>query len=133
MFEQINNPFINQTRQFADTALKANNLALNGLEQVVNLQVKTFEDRFAAAVAFFGEAGEVRDAEGFKALLPKTAQLAKDNLESVYHAGQEILNQTLKTQEAIAELVKGQFEAVNEELAQAVPAAAKPARKPAAK
>lgn len=128
MFEQINNPFASQTRQFADAALKANSLALNSFEQIVNLQLKTFEDRFAAAVAFLSEAGEVRDADGLKTLLPKSAQLAKDNAESAYHTSQEIFSQAIKTQEAIADLVKTQVESVSEEIAQAS-AAAKPARK----
>lgn len=128
MFEQINNPFAGNARQFADAALKANSLAFNGFEQLVNLQLKAFEDRFAATAAFIGEASEVRDPEGFKALLPKTVQLAKDNLERAYHVGQEILGQTVKTQEAIAELVKTQFEAFGEEAA----GEAKPARKAAA-
>ncbi len=131
MFDQLATPFANQTRQFADAALKANALTLNSLEQIVNLQVKTFEDRFAATLAFLSEAGDVRDPEALKAFLPKSAQLAKDHAETVYHASQEIFAQTLKTQEALAELVKGQFEAVNEEFAKASPAA-KTARKPAA-
>jgi len=133
MFDQIASPFANQTRQFADAALKANALTLNSLEQIVNLQVKTFEDRFAAAVAFLGEASEARDPEAFKTLLPKSAQLAKDNAETVYHASQEIFSQMLKTQEALADLVKVQFESVSEEIANAAPAVAKSARKPGAK
>jgi len=133
MFDQLATPFAAQTRQFADAALKANALTLSTLEQIVNLQVKTFEDRFAATLAFFGEAGEVRDPEALKAFLPKSAQLAKDNAETAYHTSQEIFNHTLKTQEALAELVKEQFEAVNEEIAKVNPAAKAPRKAAAAK
>ncbi len=132
MFDQINNPFVNQTRQIADAAIKANALALNSFEQIVNLQMKAFEDRFSATVAFLGEAGEVRDADGFKSLLPKSAQFAKDNAETAYHTSQEIFGQALKAQEAITDLLKNQFEAVNDEFAKAATEAGKPARKAAA-
>ena len=51
------------------------------------------------------------DLDGFKALWPKGAQVARENVERLVSAGQEVMGHTVKTQEAIAELAKAQIEA----------------------
>lgn len=131
MSEQFNNPFANfgqfnaYGKQFAEAALKANGLAFDHIEKTLNLQIKTLEDRLNATLGFVGEAAEVQDLEGFQSLLPKGLQLAKDNAERFFNAGQEVVGTTIKTQEAIGQIVRGQFEAAAE---QAKPTPAKAAR-----
>ena len=124
MFEQFNSQFVNATKQFADSALKANSLALQNFEHAVGVQLKTFESGVSSAVAFFGEAAEVRDLEGAKAIFPKGVQLVKQSSEQFYNAGQEVLGQSLKTGEAIGQLYKAQFDAANDNVRSNVNAAA---------
>src|SRR3546814_15788637 len=90
-----------------------------------NLQIKTLEERLNATVNFVGEAAEAQDAETFQALLPRGLQLAKDNAERFFNASQEAYGNAVKTQEAIGQIVRGQFEAAAE---QAKPAPAKAAK-----
>ena len=69
-----NNPFASAARQFAQSALQANTLALQGFERIVNLQLKSAEANVKSSVAFLSEASEVSDLEGAKAAIgPNTA------------------------------------------------------------
>ena len=53
----------------------------------------------------------MRDADGLKTVLPKGVQVARENVERAVSTGQEVLGRTLKTNEAIGQIAKGQFEA----------------------
>ena len=70
----------------------------------------TLEDRANAAFAFWGEAAEVRDADGLKNLLPKGAQVARETVERSVATGQEVIGRTAKANEQIGEIAKSQFE-----------------------
>ncbi|HRY00237.1 MAG: phasin family protein [Rhodanobacteraceae bacterium] len=109
MYEQFNSQFVNFGKQFADSALKANALALQNAERLLGLQVKTVESQLNANVGFFNEAIEATDFETAKAVWPKGVQLVKESAERFVAAGQEGLGQSIKTSEAIAELVRGSF------------------------
>ncbi len=111
MYQQFNEQFAAATRQLADTAGQVNRLALESAETVFGLQLAAINERVNANFAFWGEAVEVRDADGLKTLLPKAAQVARENLESVVSTSQEVLGRTAKTNEAISELAKSQIEA----------------------
>lgn len=110
MYQQFNEQFAAATRQFAETAAQVNRLALDNAGAVFGLQLAAIEDRANATFAFLGEATEVRDAEGLKDLLPKAAQVARENLERGVATGQEVLGRTVKTNERIAEVARAQFE-----------------------
>jgi hypothetical protein len=125
MFEQINTQFVNATKQFADSALKANSLMFQNFERAVGVQLKTFESGVNATVAFLGEAAEVRDMEGAKSIWPKGVALVKNSTEQFYNASQEVFGQTLKTSEAIGQLYKAQLDEANEGLVKSVNKAAK--------
>lgn len=116
MFEQINQPVFAFGKQLADSTLKAQALALANFEQVANLQLKTLEGRVNATFAFLGEAAEVRDFDGVKAIWPKGISLVKESGEQLYAASQEALGHNVKTSEAIGNLIKGQIESANETL-----------------
>ena len=126
MFEQFNSKqAINLSKQFADTAFKAQGLALASIERAFDLQLKTFENRVNAAVEFATEAADVRDIEGVKTLFPKSAALAKDSAEKYYATSQELVGITVKTGEAIGDLIRGSIESANDSVIQ------KPAKKAA--
>jgi hypothetical protein len=127
MFEQINNQTLAFGKTYADTFAKAQNLSLQSFERIAGLQMKAFENRMNATIAFWSEASEVRDLDGAKAIWPKGVQLAKDNAETLYATSQEVLGESLKTGEAIGSLVKGTFENTAETITREATTAAKKA------
>ena len=128
MYEQIPNQILSFGKQAIEATFQAQRLALENFERVANLQMKSFEDRVNATVAFFGEASEVRDADGAKTVWPKGVALIKESGEQFFSVSQEAMNSSLKTSETIGQLVKTQLEAVNDSVAKAAPAAVKAAR-----
>ena len=108
---QINEQFANATRQFAEAAAEANRLALANAQDIFGLQLAAVEKNATATFAFLGELAEVRDADGLKAVLPKGAQVARENVERAISVGQEVVGRTIKANEAIGQVAKGQFEA----------------------
>ena len=111
MYAQINEQFAAATRQFADTAARINRLTLENAEAIVGLQLAAIEERTSATFAFLGEAAQVRDFDGAKALWPKGAQVARENVERSLTSGQVVVGRMVKANEAIAQVAKGQFEA----------------------
>ena len=108
---QYNEQFVNATRQFAEAAAEANRLALANAQDIFGLQLAAVEKNATATFAYLGELAEVRDAEGLKAVLPKGAQVARENVERAISVGQEVVGRTIKANEAIGQVAKGQFEA----------------------
>lgn len=112
MYQQFNEQFSAATRQFADTAAQINRLALENASAVFGLQVAAMEERVSANFAFWGEAIEARDMDSLKTLLPKGAQVARENVERAVTTSQEVMGRSVKTNEAIAEIAKSQVETV---------------------
>jgi hypothetical protein len=116
MYQQYNNPFSNQfsnsTRQFADTSAQVGRLALENTQAVFGLQLANLEENMSAAFAFWGELAEVRDMDALKTVWPKGVQIARENVERSIVSGQQVFGRTVKTNEAIAHIAKGQFETV---------------------
>lgn len=108
---QYNEQFANATRQFADAAAEASRLALANAQDIFGLQLAAVEKNATATFAYLGELAEVRDAEGLKAVLPKGVQVARENVERAISVGQEVVGRTIKANEAIGQVAKGQFEA----------------------
>jgi hypothetical protein len=111
MYAQINEQFAAATRQFADTAARINRLTLENAEAIVGLQLAAIEERTSATFAFLGEASQVRDFDGAKALWPKGAQVARENVERALTTGQDVIGRMVKANESIAQIAKGQIEA----------------------
>ncbi|GHD72061.1 hypothetical protein GCM10007164_19100 [Luteimonas padinae] len=127
MYQNINEQFASTARQFADTAAQVNRLALAGAEKAFGLQLSTLEQNTNAAFAFWGELAEVRDFDGLKAVWPKGVQTARESLERSVSAGQEVFGQAVATNEAIAQIAKGQVEAAQAKAEEAVQTATKAA------
>ena len=104
------NDFTKATSQFADVAANANRRALENIEKSFGLQLAAFEENTTAAFAFWNELVDVRDVDGLKAELPKGAQVARAAAERSLGTAQEVFANTVKTNEAIGALAKGQFE-----------------------
>jgi phasin family protein len=125
MYEQINTQVLAISKSFADTAFKAHSLAVEGIERITDLQLKTLENRVSAAVEFWSEAAEVRDFDALKSFWPKGVNLVKESTEKFYANGQEVFGVSLKTAEAMGQLVKGSVEAANDNFAKQVNAVKK--------
>ena len=110
MYPQFNDQFAKSARQFADTTAQVGRLALENTEAVFGLQLAAIEENMNATFAFWGELADVRDFDGLKAVWPKGAQVARETVERSIGAGQEAFGRTLKTNEAIAQIAKSQFE-----------------------
>ena len=128
MSAQMNEQFTTFTHQFAAAAARANRLALENAETIFGVQLKAFEKNIDATTAYFTELAEVRDVEAYKTVFPKGLQIAKDNAERVAAASQEVIGLTLKTNEAIGQLAKSQFEAASETAQATVAKATKAAK-----
>jgi 8-oxo-dGTP pyrophosphatase MutT (NUDIX family) len=107
---QFNDQFTKATSQFADVAANANRLAIDNAQKAFGLQMAAFEENTSAAFAFWNELIEVRDVEGFKSVMPKGVQIARTATERSLGTAQEVFANTVKTNEAIGALAKGQFE-----------------------
>ena len=128
MSAQINEQFSTFTHQFAAAAARANRLALENAETIFGVQLKAFEKNIDATTAYFTELAEIRDVEAYKTVLPKGLQIAKDNAERAAAANQEVIGLTLKTNEALGQLAKSQFEAASETAQATVAKATKAAK-----
>ena len=111
MYQQFNEQFAAASRQFADTAAQINRLALDNATKVFGLQLAAIEAGATATFAFLGEVAEVRSPDQFKTLMPKGLQVARETVERNIATGQDVLGRTLKTNEAIGQVAKSQFEA----------------------
>lgn len=129
MYQNINEQFASTARQFADTAAQVNRLALSSAEKAFGLQLATIEQNTNAAFAFWGQLAEVRDVDGLKAVWPKGVQVARESIERSVSAGQEVLGQAVATNEAIAQIARGQVEAAQATAGNAAQAAAQSAPK----
>lgn len=116
MYQQVNDQFSAASRQFADTAGQINRLALDNAGKVFGLQVAAFQTSVNATLAFWGEVAEARDIDGLKAAWPNGVQVARENVERAITTGQEVYGRTLKTNEAIGQIAKGQLEASTEQV-----------------
>ena len=128
MSAQLNEQFTTFTHQFAAAAARANRLALENAETIFGVQLKAFEKNIDATTAYFTELAEIRDVEAYKTVLPKGLQIAKDNAERAAAANQEVIGLTLKTNEALGQLAKSQFEAASETAQATVAKATKAAK-----
>ena len=108
---QFNDQTTKTMTQFADVAANVNRLALDNAQKAFGLQLATIEENTAAAFAFWGELTNVRDFDGLKEVMPKGAQIARATPERSMGTMQEVMANSVKTNEAIGSLAKGQFEA----------------------
>ena len=111
MYQQFNEQFAAASRQFADTAAQINRLALDNATKVFGLQLAAIEAGATATFAFLGEVAEVRTPDQFKTVMPKGLQVVRETAERNLATGQEVIGTTLKTNEAIGQIAKSQFEA----------------------
>ncbi len=129
MTQQLNNQLFAFTKQFTDSAFRAQSLALKGLESVAELQLKALEQQAQVSAEFVAEAMETRDVNGLRGLWEKGTSLSRDNAERSAAVSQEILAITQKTAESMNALVQEQRQAANDAVTAPVAAAKKASAK----
>ncbi|MGA0588837.1 phasin family protein [Dyella sp. KRB-257] len=127
MNQQFTNHAFAYAKQFADSAFKAQSLALKGFEAVAGLQFKALEKQAQASADFLAEAMEARDVDGFRSLWEKGASLSRDNAERAVSVSQEIFAVSQKTVESLGAILQEQQQAANEAVTAPVQAASKKA------
>ena len=125
MYEQVSGQFLSLSKQAAETFIKANAIAVDGFEKLVDIQLKTFENSIKAATELFSQVGEMRDLDAARAAWPKGVTIAKESAEKLYATSQEVTGVIAKTGEAYGQLLKGTVEAANESVAKAKTAKAR--------
>ena len=119
MYEQASNQFLALSKQAAETFIKANAIAVEGFEKLMDIQLRTIEDRVNVATDLMGQAGEVKDFDAARASFPKSVNLVKDSAEKFYATSQEVTSVLVKTGEAYGQLFKGTVEAANDSVVKA--------------
>ncbi|HEX7816412.1 phasin family protein [Dyella sp.] len=127
MTQQINSQIFAFSKQLADSAFKAQSLALQGLEKVTELQLAALEKHAQVTSDFISEVMETRDADGLRTLWEKGANLGRQNAERAVAVTQEIFAVTQKTAESLGALVQEQHQAANDAVAAPVAAVKKAA------
>ncbi len=122
MYEQSSNQILALSKQAAENFIKINGIFVEGFEKLVDIQLKSFEDRLKTATDFFGTS-DVRDLEAAKSALPKAVSMVKDSAEKFYATSQEVTGVMVKTGEALGQLVKGQVDAANDSVVKSVKSA----------
>lgn len=125
MYEQANNQILALSKQAAETFIKANAIAIDSFEKLVDIQLKTIEDRIKVATELFGQAADVRDLDSVRAAWPKSISVAKESAEKLYATSQEVTGVFAKTGEAMGQLLKGTVDAANDAVSKTKPAVAK--------
>ncbi len=105
--------FSDYTRQFAALATSANRLALEHAENTWGVQLNAFERNASATADFFGELVQPSLQTNPFTLLPKGMQVARENLQRLATAGQEIVGLQVKTGQAFGELAQKSFSEVS--------------------
>jgi hypothetical protein len=127
MTQQLNTQVFAYAKQLADSAFKAQSVALKGLERVAELQIRALEKQSEAAAEFISDALETRDIDGLRNLWEKAAAAGRENAERAVAVTQEIIAVTQKTAESLGALVQEQQQAANDAVAAPVAAAKKAA------
>ncbi|WP_427852594.1 phasin family protein [Stenotrophomonas acidaminiphila] len=98
------------TRRFTALAHRANRLALETAESAFGVQLRTFERNASATAGFLDELARHTPQADLPALLPKGLQVARENLQRLASAGQEIAGLGLQSGQALAELARQPFQ-----------------------
>ena len=127
MTQQLNSQVFAYAKQLTDSAFKAQSVALKGLEQVAELQIKALEKQSHATAQFLAEVFETRDADGLRTLWEKGSSLSREQAEHTVALSQEVIAVTQKTAESLSALVQEQQHAVNDAVSAPVAAVKKAA------
>lgn len=125
MFEQMSSQILSFSKQFADSVVKANTVAVDHFEKIIDVQLKGFEDSMTTMAELVESAAVVKSPEEFRAFMPKSISMIKAVAEKNVALSQEIAGITTRSTETLVGLVKGQFDVANDSIVKASKVAAK--------
>ncbi len=126
MFEQIHTQTLNLTKQFAQNLVKTNQILVESFEKTVDLQLKHLDQHLSNLTSFANDLSQVRDADGFREVLPKSVSFVKQSGELSQVAMKDLLHVASKAGESLTAAAKVSAETVAQDVG------AKPAGKRAA-
>ena len=116
MFEQMSSQILSFSKQFAESVVKANTVAVDHFEKIIDVQLKGFEDRMTTMAELVENAAVVKSPEEFRAFMPKSISMIKTVAEKNVALCQEIAGITTRSTETMVNLVKGQFDVANDSI-----------------
>jgi hypothetical protein len=116
MFEQIHTQTLNLTKQFAQNLVKTNQILVESFEKTVDLQLKHLDQHLSNLTTFANELTQVRDAEGFREVLPKSVSFVKQSGELSQVALKDLLNVASKAGESLTAAAKAGAETAAQEV-----------------
>ena len=116
MFEQMSSQILSFSKQFAESVVKANTVAVDHFEKIIDVQLKGFEDRMTTMAELVENAAVVKSPEEFRAFVPKSISMIKTVAEKNVALSQEIAGITTRSTETLVNLVKGQFDIANDSI-----------------
>ena len=119
MFEQMSSQVLSFNKQFAESIIKANAVAVDHFEKIIDVQLKGFEDRMATMAELVESAAVVKSPEEFRAFMPKSIAMIKTAAEKNVALSQEIAGITTRSTETLVSLAKGQFDVANDSIVKA--------------
>ena len=119
MFEQMSSQVLSFSKQFAESVIKANTVAVDHFEKIIDVQLKGFEDRMTTMAELVETAAVVKSPEEFRAFMPKSIAMIKTVAEKNVALSQEIAGITTRSTETLVNLVKGQFDVANDSIVKA--------------
>ena len=116
MFEQMSSQVLSFSKQFAESVIKANTVAVDHFEKIIDVQLKGFEDRMTTMAELVEGVAVVKSPEEFRAFMPKSIAMIKTVAEKNVALSQEIAGITTRSTETLVNLVKGQFDIANDSI-----------------
>ncbi len=119
MFEQMSSQVLTFSKQFTASIVKANTVAVDHFEKIIDVQLKGFEDRMTTMAELVETAAVVKSPEEFRAFMPKSMSMIKTVAEKNVAMSQELAGITTRTTETLVNMVKGQFDVANDSIVKA--------------
>jgi hypothetical protein len=119
MFEQMSSQVLAFSKQFTASIVKANTVAVDHFEKIIDVQLKGFEDRMSTMAELVETAAVVKSPEEFRAFMPKSISMIKTVAEKNVAMSQELAGITTRTTETLVNMVKGQFDVANDSIVKA--------------
>lgn len=112
MFEQIQQNALSFNKQFAQSLVLSNQILVDSFEKLVDVQLKHVDAYMGNLTSFSTDLMQATDAEGLRAMLPKTVELTKQSGELAQTAAKDLIAIVSNTTESLSHVAKGSLESV---------------------
>ena len=124
MTQQVNKQVFAYAKQFADNAFKTHALALQGWEQIVDLQLQEIECQLRSVSNLTSQAAKARDPEALRDLWEEGFNLSREHAEHFVAISRDIIAVGQKTAESLGTLAQARTQVVNSAVSASISEAA---------